>query len=147
MGFNANYEAQRAAANAIVSLNDKFPPVDEMDKMLGLATEDKLKTTLENIFPNFAEKFGNAIYGKGANTETSASVNKIMALYCYYIGLNVVELYKDADEAKIKALFEHVTPFAIKIVEEMEKNPAPFAQLEGMLKKCIDRFCKEFGEK
>lgn len=147
MAFDANYEAQRAAANAIVTLKDKFPEVDEMDKMLGLASDDKLKTTLEAVFPKFAEKFGHAIYGKGANTETPASLNRIMSLYCYYMGLNIVESYKDADEAKITALFEHVTPFATKIVEEIEKNPVPLAQIEGMLKKCVDRFCKEFGEK
>ena len=49
MAFDANYEAQRAAANAIVTLKDKFPEVDEMDKMLGLASDDKLKTTLDNL--------------------------------------------------------------------------------------------------
>ena len=147
MAFDAMYEAQRAAASAMTSLNDKFPQVDEMDKMLGLASDDKLKTTLENILPKFAEKFGAAIYGKGANTETSASVNKIMSLYCYYMGLNIVESYKDADEARLTALFEHVSPFAIKIIEEIEKKPVPFTQIEDMLKKCVDRFCKEFGEK
>ena len=147
MAFDANYEAQRAAASAMVTLKDMFPQVDEMDKMLGLASDDKLKTTLENILPKFAEKFGAAIYGKGANTETPASVNRIMALFCYYMGLNIVESYKDADEARLTDLFEHVSPFAIKIVEEMEKKPVPLAQIENMLKQCVDRFCKEFGEK
>lgn len=135
-----------AIRDTMEKMDGEFKQVSEMDKMLGLAGDDPLKTTLKEILPKYTEEFVASIDQKGVNTTTEASIKDVTKKYLEILIRNILDNYKETGKDDLIKLIEFVQPYAIKIVVACEtgEETKPAAALKDMLKQCVDRFCTEY---
>lgn len=135
-----------AIRDVLDDLNGEFKQISEMDKMLGLAKEDPLKSALKEILPESVEEFVNAIDQKGVNTTTEASIKDITKNYLKSLIKNIINDYKKENSAQLKSLIGFVQPYAIKIVIACEtgEEKKSASELKNMLTQCVDRFCAQY---
>ena len=138
-----------AIRDTMEKMNSEFKQVSEMDKMLGLAGDDPLKTTLKEILPKYTEEFAASIDQKGVNTTTEASIKEVTKKYLEVLIRNILDSYKESGKDDLIKLIEFVQPYAIKVVVACEtgEETKPAATLKDMLKQCVDRFCDEYKNK
>ena len=146
---NINLVRDCVIRDTMDKLKNEFKQVDEMDKMLGLAEEDPLKMSLNEVLPMYIGEFVEAIDQKGVNTTTEASIKDITKHYIETLIRNILENYRESGHDELNQLILFVQPYAIKIVVACEtgEETKPAAVLKDMLKKCVDRFCNEYKTK